>query len=296
MLDTQSKLWYNGLAYITERRMTVKKSVILIVISVVLTLSLLCACIFANAMFGNPVSKLIARTVAENYVDENYPSEGYEIESVGYSFKDGYYHAFVSSEKHIDGDFTVFLNSFGRVQRDDYEYRVVEHGNVADRLFLLYKARVDEVLESEDFPYECHIAFGDLEFDCEVGEELPENAIDRSELINGAEYDIDELGKSNGSLVLYIDTDRADAQKASEILLDIKQRMDAAGVTFYWIDLNLRVCDKEGMVQTEFSMLNFKYEDIYEDGIEERVVAAKERTDAYYEKMDAEKAAELPVG
>ena len=272
-----------------------KKTVILTVISVALTLLLLCAGIIVNAMFGNPVSRLVARVAAENYVDESYPAEGYGIEDVIYSFKDGYYHAFVSSERHIDGDFTVYLNSFGVVQRDDYEYRVVEHANVADRLFFLYKARVDEVLDSEDFPYECDIAYGDLDFDCEVGEDVPENAVDRSELINGAEYDIDELAKSNGRLVIYIDTDRADSQRASEILLDIRERMDAAGVTFYWIDLNLRARDGEGTVQTDFSMLDFKYEDIYEDGIEERVTAAKERTDAYYAKIDAEKAAEVPI-
>lgn len=272
-----------------------KKTIVIIVISVVLALSLFCACIVANVMFGNPISKLAARIAAENYVDENYPSEGYGIEDVMYSFKDGYYHAFVSSEKHIDGDFTVYVNAFGKVQHDDYEYRVVEHANVVGRLFLLYKARVDGVLASEDFPYECHIAYGDLDFDGEVGAQVPETAIKRDELINGAEYDIDALGKSNGRLVLYIDTDRTDSEKASEILLDIRQRMDAAGVTFYWIDLNLRTLDADGAVQTEFSMLNFKYEDIYEDGIEERVAAAKARTDAYYEKMDAEKAAEAPI-
>lgn len=272
-----------------------KKRIILIVISVLVTLLTLCACIFANAFFGNPVSYLAARVAAESYVDDNYPSLGYEIEDVRYSFKDGSYHAYVSSEEHVDGDFTVYLNSFGVVQRDDYEYRVAEHGNVADRLFILYMERVDEVLESEDFPYDCHIAFGDLEFDCEVGEEFPETAINRSELVNGAEYDIDELGKSNGRLVLYVNTDRVDAEKASEILLDIRQIMNASGVTFYWIDLNLSISDAEKAVQTDFSILNFKYEDIYEEGIEERVVAAKERTDAYYERMDAEKAAEVPI-
>ena len=271
------------------------KRIILIVISVLVTLLTLCACIFANAFFGNPVSYLAARVAAESYVDDNYPSLGYEIEDVRYSFKDGSYHAYVSSEEHVDGDFTVYLNSFGVVQRDDYEYRVAEHGNVADRLFILYMERVDEVLESEDFPYDCHIAFGDLEFDCEVGEEFPETAINRSELVNGAEYDIDELGKSNGRLVLYVNTDRVDAEKASEILLDIRQIMNASGVTFYWIDLNLSISDAEKAVQTDFSILNFKYEDIYEEGIEERVVAAKERTDAYYERMDAEKAAEVPI-
>ena len=273
-----------------------KKRIILIVISVLVTLLTLCACIFANAFFGNPVSSFIAKVVADNYVDENYPSEGYEIEDVRYSFKDGCYHAYVSSEEHLDGDFTVYLNSFGGIERDDYEYRVAERANVSDRLFLLYRARVGAVLESKDFPYECHIAYGNLEFDREAGEQIPESTISRDELINGAEYDIDELGKTNGTLVLYIDTDRADSSKAAEILLDVRRIMDAAGVTFYSVDLNLRVLGAEDTVQDEFCILDFKYEDIYEDGIGERVAAAKEETDAYFERMDAEKTAEVPIG
>ena len=272
-----------------------KKMVVVISILVALTLFLVGAFLIANAIFGNPVSGFVAKVVAENYVDENYPSEGYEVEDVRYSFKDGYYHAFVSSERHIDGDFTVYITAFGKIQRDDYEYRVEEKGNLSNRLFSAYKARVDEVLVSESFPYECHIAYGDLDFDGEVGEEIPENAIRRDELVNNAEYDIDELGKSNGRLVLYIDTDKADSERAAEILLDVRRRMDAAGVTFYWIDLNLRARDSEGETQTEFSILNFKYEDIYEDGIAERVVAAKERTEAYFEKMDYKKAVEAPI-
>lgn len=275
-----------------------KKRIILIAlvaISVLATIFTLCACIFLNAFFGNPVSYLAARVAADSYVEDNYPSMGYEIEDVRYSFKDGSYHAYVSSEDRIDGDFTVYLNSFGGVEYDDYLYRVEERGNVSDRLFLLYRARVGEVLDSEDFPYETHIAYGDLEFDCEAGEEFPEDAMDRSELINGAEYDIDALGKTNGTLVLYIDTDRADISKASEILLEVRRRMDSAGVTFARVDLTLRVPDAEGKARSEFAVIDFKYEDIYEDGIDERVTSAKERTDAYYERMDAEKAAETPI-
>ena len=131
-----------------------KKTIILIAVSVLCTLLVLGVCIFANALFGNPVSGFVAKVVAQRYVDENYPAEGYDIEDVRYSFKDGYYHAYVSSERNIDGDFTVYLNSFGKVQRDDYWYRVTARGNISDRLFLLYRDRVDEVLGSEDFPYE----------------------------------------------------------------------------------------------------------------------------------------------
>lgn len=275
-----------------------KKRIILIAlvaISVLATIFTLCACIFLNAFFGNPISYLAARVAAESYVDDNYPSLGYEIEDVRYSFKDGSYHAYVSSEEHVDGDFTVYLNSFGGVDYDDYSYRVEERGNVSDRLFLLYRARVGAVLESKDFPYECHIAYGNLEFDREVGEGLPEGAMDRSELINGAEYDIDELGKTNGTLVLYVDTDRADISKASEILLEVRRIMDEAGVTFARVDLTVRVSDISGNPSVEFSVLDFEYEDIYEDGMDERVISAKERTDAYFERMSDEKAAEMPI-
>ncbi len=272
-----------------------KKKIVIIAAAAVLTVLLAIACIVANAIFGNPISRLVSREAAEAYVSENYPEKGYEIEDVRYSFKDSYYHAYVSSEQYIDGDFTVYINAFGKIQRDDYEYRVIEHGNVADRLFFEYKAKADEVLESEDFPYECHIAYGDLDFDGEVGEEFPENAIRRDELVNGAEYDFDELGRRNGRIVLYIDTDKADIENASEIMLDIKQRMDAAGVSFYWLDLTLRIPDGDGVAKTELSIRNFKYDDIYEDGLNGRVDEAIERTEAYFEEKDAEKATEKPI-
>lgn len=272
-----------------------KKTVVIIVISVVLTVLLALACIIANAIFGNPISGLVAKEVAKDYVAENYPAKGYEIQDVRYSYKDGCYHAYVSSEQHVDGDFTVYLNAFGKIQRDDYEYRVNEHGNVSNRLFSEYKAKADTVLESEDFPYDCHIAYGDLDFDGEVGEEFPENAISRDELVNGAEYDIDELGRRNGRIVLYINTDKADIENASEIMLDVKQRLDTAGVSFYWIDLTLRIHDGDGVAKTELSIRNFKYDDIYEDGLNERVAVAKARTEAYFAEKDAEKATEKPI-
>lgn len=272
-----------------------KKTVVIIVISVVLTVLLALACIIVNAIFGNPISRLVSKEVAKDYVAENYPAKGYEVEDVSYSFKDSCYHAYVSSEQYIDGDFTVYLNAFGKIQRDDYEYRVNEHGNVSNRLFSEYKAKADTVLESEDFPYDCHIAYGDLDFDGEVGEEFPENAIRRDELVNGAEYDIDELGRRNGRIVLYINTDKADIENASEIMLDVKQRLDTAGVSFYWIDLTLRIHDGDGVAKTELSIRNFKYDDIYEDGLNERVAVAKARTEAYFAEKDAEKATEKPI-
>ena len=267
-----------------------KKTVLLISLAVVASLLVLGVCIIANAIFGNPISKLVATFVAKDYVSENYSDDGYGVYDVSYSFKDGYYHAFVSSEAHLDGDFTVRVTPLGRISDDDYQYRVTERGNIANRLCSEYRDRVDEVLESEDFPYTCHIAFGDLEFDGEVGEEFPENAIMRNELVNGVRYDIDELGRTNGKIVLYIDTDKADLESAASVLLDVKRIMDEAGINFYWIDLNLRLVDGEGNVIDEgLGIRNFKYADICDDGLLQKVTDAKKRTDEYFERLDKEK-------
>ena len=64
-------------------------------------------CVFANGLVGNPISKAIATNTAEKHLEENYADKDFEIERVFYSFKDGYYHAFIYSPSSIDSDFTM---------------------------------------------------------------------------------------------------------------------------------------------------------------------------------------------
>ena len=252
-------------------------------------------CVFANALVGNPISKAVATNTAEKHLEENYADKDFEIERVTFSFKDGYYHAFVYSPSSIDSKFNILVDMWGKLRYDTYEDRVLSGGNTADRISKDYRATVDKVLDSQAFPYNEHIGYGDFDFYPRVHLEqysVPEYALITEDLTLDAFYDVNELGAKHGKLTIYIDDDMVSYEKMSEILLDIRRIFDDAGVKFYVIDCVLEYQKnedssrkKEGRVEVR----EFLYSDIYEDGMVERVKASDEAARAYYDEQDAEK-------
>lgn len=242
---------------------------------------------FVNALIGNPISVILVRNTAEKYIEENYAGLGYEIETVSYSFKDGNYYVHLHRADSMDGDFSLRIGMTGRLNNDSYASRVEGKSNVSSRLYMQYRSRIDEVLESEVFPYRAEIAFGELEFDRELGKEPIPGALTRADLENDRFYDMSELGKTNGTLVLYIDSETVDERTAAEILLTVKKLFDDAGVSFYSVELVLRYppYDEESYARPdgEIRIDRFLSEDIYEDGMAERVHAAVEETRASYD-------------
>ena len=74
------------------------------------------------------------------------------------------------------------------------------------------------------------------------------------------------------------------------ILLGIRKLMDEEDVSFYVIDCVLEYPKpeddgewKEGRVE----VMTFLYDDIYEEGLTERVRASDEKAKAYYARLDA---------
>ena len=256
-------------------------------------------CIFANALVGNPISKALATNTAEKHLEENYADRDFEIERVTFSFKDGYYHAFVYSPSSIDSEFNILVDMWGKLRYDTYEDRVLSGGNTADRISRDYRATVDKVLDSQAFPYNEHIGYGDFDFYPRVHLEqysVPEYALITEDLTLDAFYDVNELGAKHGKLTIYIDDDMVSYEKMSEILLDIRRIFDDAGVKFYVIDCVLEYQKnedsskkKEGRVEVR----EFMYADIYEEGMVERVKASDEAAKAYYAEQDAEKLKEI---
>ena len=256
-------------------------------------------CVFANALVGNPISKTMATNTAEKHIEENYADKDFEIERVTFSFKDGYYHAFIYSPSSIDSDFTILVDMWGKLRYDTYEDRVLSGGNTADRISRDYRAAVDKVLDSQAFPYNEHIGYGD--FDFYPREHLEEYSVSEYALITedltlDAFYDVNELGAKHGKLTIYIDDDTVSYERLSEILLDVRRIFDDAGIKFYIIDCVLEYQKnedsskkKEGRVEVR----EFLYTDIYEDGMVERVKASDEAANAYYDQQDAEKFKEL---
>ena len=265
------------------------------ILALVLALALIAGvCVFANGVVGNPVSKWLATSAAQKRLAEVYTDKDYEVERVTFSFKDGNYHAFIVSPSSPDSEFSMSLNWKGQLRWDSYEDRVLSGENTAARINKEYRAATEAVFTSPAFPYYTHIEFGDIEFNSREWvdvDDLPAYALYTEDLVLDQVYDIRELGKAAGHLVLYVYDEDVSVEKAAEILLEVKHLMDAGGVSFHAIDLVLEYPKpeddsprKEGRVET----MEFLYDDIYEKGLVERVDAANEAAIAHHAKMDAE--------
>ncbi len=259
-------------------------------IAVFLVVSVGCS---ANAFVGNPVSYFLAKNTVEHYLEEKYGKTDYEVESLGYSFKFGEYYAHITSPTLLDGDFSLTVNMTGKVKSDDYTDRVEEKSNVERRLSMAYRERVEEILETPSFfPYQTEIAFGDLEFEREEGEEFPEGALERADLENNRLYDLKELGQYNGTITLYVDSDTVTEEKATEVLLTLKKQLNDGGISFYRVDVILQEPRSEkdpSKNRKELHLREFLCEDIEESIIEEKVAENRKATEAYYAEQDKQK-------
>ena len=276
-----------------------KKKVLKIAALIIAIVLIVGVFIFANALVGNPISKAVATNTAEKHLEENYADKDFEIDRVTFSFKDGYYHAFVYSPSSIDSEFALVIDMWGNLRSDSYIDRVLSGWNTAERVSRDYRAAVDKVLDSQAFPYNEHIGYGD--FDFYPREHLEEYSVSEYALITedltlDAFYDVNELGAKHGKLTIYIDDDTVSYERLSEILLDVRRIFDDAGIKFYIIDCVLEYQKnedsskkKEGRVEVR----EFLYTDIYEDDMVERVKASDEAANAYYDQQDAEKFKEL---
>ena len=240
---------------------------------------------FANAFVGNPISKMLVKNTAEEYVAKTYAGTDYYIDEIYYSFKDGKYYVDVKSPGSIDSEFSLSLNMNGTLRWDNYEYCVLGKQNTADRLYMEYRKLVDTVMESPAFPFDSDIGFGDLQFNDaieiskpgDVPEYNPEHYIDKSELVLDGFYDIAELGRKAGRIVLYVYDEVVTVERASEILLEFKKLMDDGGVTFYAVDMVLESPRNEDGTRNSDARVEvdeFLYEDIYEEGLAERIKTA----------------------
>ena len=249
---------------------------------------------FANAMVGNPISKMLAERTAEKHLEGTYAGTDYYIERIVYSFKDGRYHVFVKSPTSIDTEFSLTITMLGELRLDTYE-DVVEGFNTARRIEQEYRELTDTIFEPPAFPYTCHISYGTLEiypqeaFDDPNVDDIPSYAINQSTLVLDKIYDISELGRQAGHLIIYVESDTVSVETAAEIMLDIKAIFDEAGVPFVAMDFTLWYPRPEEGTRPdgEVSVADFPYDAIYKDRMIDRVEEADKVLKAYYAEQDA---------
>lgn len=263
---------------------------IALVTAILLIIGLGC---FANSLLGNPISKMLATNTAKKHLAETYSDTDFYIERIVYSFKDGDYHVFIKSPSSIDTEFSLQITMLGKLRLDTYD-SVLNGFNTARRLEYDYRDLTDTIFENPSFPYTCHISYGTLEiypeeaFADPVRNEVPSYAIHQKELEIDKIYDIKALGQQAGHLIVYVENDTVTAEKAAEILLDIKAIFDNAGIPFKAIDFTLWYPKSEegDRPEGEISIADFAYDEIYEDGMVERVQEADKALKAYYEERD----------
>lgn len=107
-----------------------KKKVYAILIAVLT----LCVLYFVNAFTGNPISNMLAKRAAQQYIETTYPTMQLQIKKCAYNFKFSHYYAFVKSASSPDTMFSIYMDSFGHILRDDYEFEVANSFTTYRRL------------------------------------------------------------------------------------------------------------------------------------------------------------------
>jgi len=200
-----------------------------------------------------------------------------------YSVKTGKYHVLIKSPISIDTHFGISISLMGDIYSDSYEEKVLSKWNTYSRIDREYMDIVRTIFDSDDFIYESDMGFGNLILKDEDIEELEIDKI----------YDMKELGRMAGDIVLEIKDEEVNAKRASEILLNVKDIFDKQDVLFYTIYFSIeepRVEQEKGFYDIEkFSVSEFLYSDIYEKGLIERVEKAAKDLEEYYKMEDSKK-------
>lgn len=236
--------------------------------------------LMANDLMGNPVSGALAARTAKAHVAQNHADIDLELSKPAFSFKTKNYYVHAQSATSIDTHFTMTINPLGKLLDDDYERCVVGRWNTRSRLDDQYNQQVKAVVEADSFPYPGYIKYGYLQSEW------------NDDLVLDQQADMLEMGRDYGELTLYIEDETISAQRASQILLDIKNIMDESGAGFARASLSLikpRIDDQPNPDDSQFEVQNFPYEDIYEEGLVQRMITAADELQAYYAQKDAEK-------
>lgn len=241
---------------------------------------------FANAFFGNPISKNIARINASRYLEENFTDCNFQISNVGHDMKTGGYYAFVDSPTSQDSYFTIYFDEWGRYRGDTYEDVITKYTTLS-RLNDQYWDLVRDNATDRYYRFDISIYFGEIRladiyeihsYTDENGETVEytldkDYGFDRSQLELDKEYDIYQIGLDYGKICLYIHDPEVTVERATQLLLEVKAYLDSCNVPFHAIDFHL--CeprnDEGQLVGDQITLYDFLYSDIYEEGLADRV-------------------------
>ena len=258
-------------------RVSKKVSKRIVALAVVLGILLGIVLVPMTFFFGNPVSWLATVVRANIYLWENYSDYEYRIKNIKYNFMQGCYTVDLEFSTDPETPYWLSCDWFGTVIGDTRE--PYERGLVRTELNETYTARVTPVLEALAQRYEV------TRTDCRIlwsGQPIPSirknYALDSSTLDPEQEYDCMEVGSRHGRVTVYLYDSEATPERAAELLLEIKQYLDEAGVRFYAMDFVLKT--KTG--GEDIWLYDFLSSDIYPEDLAHRIENADAVADIYH--------------
>lgn len=117
---------------------------------------------FTNAFVGNPISAYLAHNSAQAYIEENYKELNLELGKASYNFKFDHYMVRASSKTSPDTYFSIDVDSFGHVERDNYRGSVLSGSNTYRRLNEGFEDFVEPFIE-KNMPYEFDMIIAQLD-------------------------------------------------------------------------------------------------------------------------------------
>ena len=230
---------------------------------------------FSNTLVGNPISKKLAKSAAENHLSKQYSGTDYYLESIVYNYKNRNYNASIKSPSSIDTDFSLTMSMLGTLENDTFED--VANGTItARRVNSHYQALTTAIFNHPSFPYHHPDNSGVLDIHSDSDTSTTHShSLKQEELILDKIYNVPALGCYAGHLQVHIEDIDVTYRLASEVLLGIKAQFDEAGVPFAIIDLYITHPDSSNEIHANNTICikRFPYTDIIAENLENRILA-----------------------
>lgn len=163
---------------------------------------------FYFAIFGNPISRLIAEKSADKYIKTHYKDLDLKRDETFYNFKDGYYTVRLSSKKSKDTKFILGFDSFGKLKQNTYDSILF---NTEIRLLDELREYGTTIQEKYNFPYEISL---------NTIEDVP-----REDLVLDQEFDFDNFKKEVSAEVVGFSKNPS-LEECLDVLCDSQKILD----------------------------------------------------------------------
>ena len=242
----------------------------------------------AFLFLGNPVSYVLTFASTGICILFEHPELDVQLDRIVYDFKFGGYNAYYSSPSSIDTHFIFVCDGLGRIRYNSIEC-IYDGTNTFDRIQTNYQSACDAALDAE-FSFELN--FGYSQITVEHGNEVSSINKDFGILMADIEnleldgdYDFRVYAAKHGRIYLSVFDPQVTPQRAAQILLEVKEHFDRENIPFYAVELMLNT---NGVSEDYVWLVDFLYQDIYEEGLADRVAVSNNLTHDHYEEKEAE--------